>query len=72
MAEVSVGGVLYRASLQLLDDVRTGDYVLLHTGFAIEKLNPEEAAASLEVFREFIAFNRELDKESTPTDHPDS
>jgi len=71
MAEVSIGGVVYHASLQLLDDVRIGDYILLHTGFAIEKLSPEDAAASLEVFKEFIALNRELDKEVPLTDHPD-
>ena len=41
-ATVSIGGTEYEASLQLLEDVKPGDYVLLHTGFAIEKINDEK------------------------------
>jgi hydrogenase expression/formation protein HypC len=42
-AIVSVGGVKYKTSLQLVDDVKVGDFVLLHTGFALEKISKEEA-----------------------------
>jgi hydrogenase expression/formation protein HypC len=63
MAVVSVGGTRYNASLQMLDDVKIGDYILLHTGFAIQKLTPEEAAESLSVFDEFIELNRKMDEE---------
>jgi hydrogenase expression/formation protein HypC len=63
MAMVSVGGVNYRASLQLLDDVAVGDYILLHTGFAIQKIGPEEAEETLRVFGEFEELNRKLDEE---------
>ncbi|MDZ7741093.1 MAG: HypC/HybG/HupF family hydrogenase formation chaperone [Bacteroidota bacterium] len=62
-ALVSVGGATYNASLQMLDDVQVGDYILLHTGFAIQKLNPEEAEESLKVFEEFEELNRQLDEE---------
>ncbi len=63
MAMVNVGGVTYRASLQLLDDVAVGDYILLHTGFAIQKISPEEAEETLRVFGEFEELNRQLDQE---------
>lgn len=58
-ARVSVGGTIYEASLQLVEDVKPGDYVLLHTGFAIQKMDPEEALKSLELFRELDDFNRD-------------
>lgn len=63
MAMVSVGNVTYKASLQLLDDVAVGDYILLHTGFAIQKISPEEAAETLKVFEEFGELNQQLDEE---------
>ncbi|MCD4736573.1 MAG: HypC/HybG/HupF family hydrogenase formation chaperone [Bacteroidales bacterium] len=63
MAVVSVGGTKYNASLQMIDDVEVGDYVLLHTGFAIQKLSPEDAAESIKVFEEFEELNKKLDEE---------
>jgi hydrogenase expression/formation protein HypC len=51
-ARVSLGGAKVNASLQLLDDARVGEYVLLHTGFAIQKLDPEEAAETFRLLRE--------------------
>ena len=67
MAVVSVGGTKYNASLQMLDDVKIGDYILLHTGFAIQKLSPEEAIESLLVFKEFEELNVQLDDEEKET-----
>jgi len=67
MAVVSVGGTKYNASLQMLDDVNIGDYILLHTGFAIQKLTPEEAEESLKVFEEFEELNKQLDEEEKET-----
>jgi hydrogenase expression/formation protein HypC len=52
MAEVSVGGAIFRAGLQMVENVRTGDYVLLHAGFAIEKLNEEDALETLRLLKE--------------------
>jgi len=63
MAIVSVGGTKYNASLQMLDDVKVGDYILLHTGFAIQKMSEEDAKESLKVFEEFEALNKQLDEE---------
>ncbi len=52
MAEVSVGGAVFRAGLQMVDDVAVGDYVLLHAGFAIEKLKEEDALETLRLLKE--------------------
>ena len=49
-----VDGVRRQGSLMMLDDVAVGDYVLLHAGFAIEKIDPDEAQKTLEVFREVL------------------
>lgn len=62
MATVSVGGTRYNASLQMLDDVKVGDYILLHTGFAIQKLSKEDALESLKVFEDFKMMNQKLDE----------
>jgi hydrogenase expression/formation protein HypC len=62
-AEVSVGGTLLSANLSLVDDVVVGDYILLHTGFALQKIDAEEAAATLETFNEFRELNEALDDE---------
>lgn len=67
MAMVSVGNVSYKASLQLLDDVKVGDYILLHTGFAIQKISEEEAAETLRIFEEFEDLNKQLDDEEKET-----
>ena len=42
-AIVDLGGVKKEISLALLADVRVGDYVILHVGYALTKLDPEEA-----------------------------
>jgi len=51
-ATVEVGGVRSRISLALIDGVTVGDYVIVHVGHAISKLNVEEAEKSLALFRE--------------------
>lgn len=51
-ALVSVQGVELTISLQLVEGISPGDYVLVHTGFALQKLSEEEAQASLQLLRE--------------------
>ncbi len=51
-AVVDLDGVRKRISLSLVDDVAVGDYVILHVGFALQKLDVEEAEATLALFRE--------------------
>jgi len=67
MAVVSVGGTEYNASLQMLEDVKVGDYILLHTGFAIQKISPEDAEETLKLFDEFEELNRQLDEQEKKT-----
>lgn len=52
MALVDVGGVRKDISLALVDGITVGDYVILHVGFAIQKLDPEEAEKTLALFAE--------------------
>ncbi|MGA9033176.1 MAG: HypC/HybG/HupF family hydrogenase formation chaperone [Sulfuricaulis sp.] len=51
-ALVEVGGVHNQISLMLVEDVTVGDYVIVHVGFAIARLNADEAAKSLALFDE--------------------
>jgi len=51
-AEVEIGGVSRRASLMLTPEARVGDYVLLHTGYAINVVNQEEAEETLRILEE--------------------
>jgi hydrogenase expression/formation protein HypC len=52
MATVEVGGVQQDVCIALLDDVKIGDYVIMHVGYALNKLDPEEAAKTLDLFKE--------------------
>jgi hydrogenase expression/formation protein HypC len=52
MAKVSIGGTIVNASLQLLDNPKIGEFVLLHSGFAIEKLSKEEAEETMRLLKE--------------------
>ncbi len=49
---VELGGVKREISLQLVEDIKIGDYVIIHAGFAIQKLNEEEAEETLSLLRE--------------------
>ena len=51
-AEVEIGGVTRRISLWLTPEAKVGDYVLLHTGYAINILDQEEARETLELLEE--------------------
>ena len=51
-ATVDLGGVRKEISLALLADVQVGDYVILHVGYALSKLDPEEAERTLALFAE--------------------
>ena len=54
-AVCEIDGVKRDVSLMMLDNVRVGDYVLIHAGFAIEKLDQVEAEETLRIFREYLA-----------------
>ena len=51
-ALVDFGGVKKKISLGIIDDVAEGDYVLIHAGFAIGKIEREEALDTLKILKE--------------------
>ena len=53
-ATVDVGGTSKRISIDLVEDVRAGDYVLLHVGFALQKIDEAEAQSLLALFDEMV------------------
>jgi len=58
-AIVNLGGVRKEVSLALVEDVAVGDYVIVHVGFALQKLDPEEAAQTLALFAEIGRVTQE-------------
>jgi hydrogenase expression/formation protein HypC len=52
MARVTLGGVSKTVSVALVEDVRVGDYLLIHVGFALTRLDPDEAARTLALMHE--------------------
>lgn len=52
MARIELDGVRKAISLSLVDDVKAGDYVIVHVGYALQKLDPHEAAETLALFAE--------------------
>ena len=52
MARVTLGGVSKVVSIALVENVQVGDYVLLHVGYALARLDPEEAERTLALMRE--------------------
>lgn len=52
MATIDIAGVTRSASLTLLTDTVVGDYVIVHAGFAIHKIDSKEAQESLKIIQE--------------------
>lgn len=52
MGKVDVGGLLRDVSLDLCPDVSVGEYVLIHTGFAIQKMDEKEAEETLDLLKQ--------------------
>ena len=57
------GGARQAAKMDLLPDVEVGEYVLIHAGYAIEKLSEEAAKESLEAWEELLDILEEEDME---------
>ncbi len=58
VARVSVGGAVFSAGMQMVENVKEGDYILLHAGFAIEKLSEEDALETLRLLHEIEEAER--------------
>jgi hydrogenase expression/formation protein HypC len=62
LAKVDVAGVLRNVNIGLLDDVGPGDWVLIHVGFALSKVDEDEARATLGLLQRMgEAFEQELE-----------
>jgi hydrogenase expression/formation protein HypC len=64
VAKVEVGGVRRNVNLGLLDrsSIGLGDYVLVHVGFAMSKIDEAEAKETLRLLREIGAYDEEVDQ----------
>lgn len=51
-AIVEYGGVKYEANISLIERIKPGDYLIIHAGFAIQKLDEKEAIETLKLFKE--------------------
>jgi hydrogenase expression/formation protein HypC len=58
-AKVEIAGVERTVSLAMTPEARVGDYVIVHTGFAISVLDEQEAQETLQLFAEIGAFEEE-------------
>jgi len=57
MATIEAGGISRQASLMLVPEAGIGDYVLVHAGFAIQRLDEEEALETLRLLAEIAAMD---------------
>ncbi|MDR3774696.1 MAG: HypC/HybG/HupF family hydrogenase formation chaperone [Terracidiphilus sp.] len=60
MGRVDFGGVVKRVCLDYVPNVEVGDYTIVHVGFALQKIDEEEAQKTLAVFREMGVLEEEL------------
>ena len=58
-AEVEIGGISRRISLALTPEAKVGDYAIVHTGYAINILDQEEAEETLKLLEEIAAVGEE-------------
>ena len=63
-AEAELGGISRRISILLTPEVEVGDYVLLHTGYAINVIDEEEAEETLKLLAEMASLEEELEGET--------
>lgn len=70
IAKVEVGGVKRNINIGMLgkDEARVGDYVLIHVGFAMSKVDEQQAEDTLRVLREIGEFDLEFEQFKTATD----
>ncbi len=57
MAEVELGGVVTRVSVLFTPEVKVGDYVVMHAGYAISVLDVQEAEETLQLLEQIAATN---------------
>ncbi len=64
MGKVDFGGVYREACLEYVPNAQVGEYTVIHVGFAINRLDEEEAKESLALLQEIVNLERELGPET--------
>lgn len=65
LVKVEIGGVRRAVNIGMLDDIVLGDYVLVHVGFAMSKIDEKEAEETLRMLRELGSFQEEFEQFQT-------
>ena len=60
-ANVDFGGVRKRVCVTLLPELQVGEYVIVHTGYAIERMKPEEAKKTLDLWEEMTKLAAKME-----------
>jgi len=60
-AIVDIGGVKKEISVALIEDLAIGDYVIMHVGYALNKIDPDEAIKTLVLFNEMGVLEQAID-----------
>lgn len=66
MGKVDFGGVVREACLEYVPEAKVGDYTLIHVGFAISIVDEEDALETLNLLKEVMDFEQDLETESDP------
>jgi hydrogenase expression/formation protein HypC len=66
MGRVEFSGIIKKICLQYTPDTKVGEYVLVHVGFAISKIDAKEAAKTLNLLRELEQLQDESKEDSSP------
>ncbi|HKP86076.1 MAG TPA: HypC/HybG/HupF family hydrogenase formation chaperone [Blastocatellia bacterium] len=62
IAKVDVGGVRRNVNIGMLDDATVGDYVLIHVGFAMSKVDEKEAEETLRLLQDLGSYEEEMNQ----------
>ncbi len=65
LAKIDIGGVRRNVNTAMLDNASIGDYVLVHVGFAMSKINEREAQETWRILAEMGAYQEEVDQFKT-------
>ncbi|MEP6703934.1 MAG: HypC/HybG/HupF family hydrogenase formation chaperone [Acidobacteriota bacterium] len=68
LAKVEIGGVRRAVNVGMLDDIIVGDYVLVHVGFAMSKIDETQAFETLRLLQELGSYQEEFEQYQTSID----
>jgi hydrogenase expression/formation protein HypC len=66
IAKVEVGGVRRNVNVSMVDGLSIGDFVLIHVGFAMSRIDEREAEETLRMLRELGTYSAEFDQFRSP------